>query len=140
MDIAEKLSICQDTLRGWSSRNFRASKGRVKSLENRLQRLLASRLNPAVQEEISSVRKEVEGWAAREETKWRQRSKDVWLKEGDRNTSFFHRRASNRFQTNLIRKFKRRMVSGWNLKKEFEIALLHITRKCMPLADPIGRT
>ncbi|KAL0357534.1 UNVERIFIED_CONTAM: putative mitochondrial protein [Sesamum calycinum] len=93
--IAEKLTICQDTLRGWSSTVFRGTKGRVKSLKNRLQRLLASRITPAVQEEISLVRKEVEGWAAREETKWRQRCKDedgewVETEEGIRNCIISH--------------------------------------------------
>ncbi|KAL0421421.1 UNVERIFIED_CONTAM: putative mitochondrial protein [Sesamum latifolium] len=48
----------------------------------------------------------IESLAIFEETKWRQRSKDLWLREGDRNLSYFHRRASQRFKTNSIRKIR----------------------------------
>lgn len=40
---------------------------------------------------------------SQEETYWRQRSHILWLKEGDRNSSFFHRRASNRRSRNKIK-------------------------------------
>ncbi|KAK4381261.1 hypothetical protein Sango_2986000 [Sesamum angolense] len=48
--------------------------------------LLVKQLTPAIQAEIDYCRKELESIAAYEETLWQQRSKDLWLREGDRNT------------------------------------------------------
>ena len=47
------------------------------------------------------LRKELDECLAKEESFWRQKSREVWLKEGDRNTQFFHnsvktRRAANK--------------------------------------------
>lgn len=41
-----------------------------------------------------------------EEIKWKQKTKVQWLKEGDNNTTFFHRIASARRNTNYIHSLK----------------------------------
>ena len=42
---------------------------------------------------------------------WRQESREVWLKEGDRNTSFFHKMANAHKRTNTLVKVKINGVS-----------------------------
>ncbi|KAK4406739.1 hypothetical protein Sango_0680400 [Sesamum angolense] len=39
-----------------------------------------------------------------EEVFWKQRSKDLWLRDGDWKSSFFHAKASHRHQTNVTRR------------------------------------
>ena len=43
---------------------------------------------------------------------WRQRSKVAWLRDGDRNTQFFHSKASQRRRRNYITKLHD-AIGGW---------------------------
>ena len=53
-----------------------------------------------------------------EEISWRQKSREVWLREGDRNTSFFHRMANSHRRRNCLSKIK---INGIWLIEEQEI-------------------
>ena len=44
--------------------------------------------------------------AIMEETSWKQKSKEIWLKEVDRNIGFFHQMANSHRRRNTINKIK----------------------------------
>ncbi|KAL4296041.1 hypothetical protein GQ457_12G028380 [Hibiscus cannabinus] len=54
----------------------------------------------------NSLLLELEGLLDQEELIWRQKSRSEWITHGDRNTTYFHRRAINRRQKSRIRALK----------------------------------
>ena len=57
-------------------------------------------------------------WSLLEETSWRQKSREIWLKEGDRNTEFFHRMTNSHKRSNTIERIR---IGGESLKGEGEV-------------------
>ncbi|RVW82341.1 Transposon TX1 uncharacterized 149 kDa protein [Vitis vinifera] len=57
-------------------------------------------------------------WVLLEEAHWRQHSRELWLKDGDKNTGFFHRMASAHRRYNAMDRIK---VNGEWLVEEQEV-------------------
>ena len=51
----------------------------------------------------------------REEISWKQKSREVWLKEGDNNTIFFHRMANAHSRINWL--FKLKVNGSWHTEE-----------------------
>ena len=64
------------------------------------------------------VKFDIDFLASLEEISWRQKSKALFIKEGDNNTCFFHRLANSHRRTNQIRGVK---VEGALYKDESEV-------------------
>ena len=54
----------------------------------------------------SGANEDFKKWALLEKISWRQKSREVWLREGDRNTSFFHKMANAHRRRNLLSRVK----------------------------------
>ena len=57
-------------------------------------------------EERGKTRDDYKRWSLLEEVSWRQKSRELWLKEGDRNTGFFYKMANSHRRRNAINKIK----------------------------------
>lgn len=73
----------------------------LKQKQERLQQL--ENLNHDMVEEIQLLRKEINKTFIREEVMWKQRSRALWMRWGDRNTKFFHVTAMQRQRHNKIK-------------------------------------
>ena len=57
-------------------------------------------------------------WAMLEETSLRQKSRELWPREGDRNTGFFHRMENSHKRGNYIMKLR---INGILITEEEEL-------------------
>ena len=69
-------------------------------------------------EERVKARADFKSWALMEEISWRQKSRETWLKEGDRNIGFFHRMANAHRSRNCLNSI---CINGRRLDKEADI-------------------
>ena len=69
-------------------------------------------------EERAKAKDDFKRWALMEETSWRQKSRETWLKEGDMNMGFFHRMANAHRRRNCINSIS---INDTRYDKEDEI-------------------
>lgn len=108
--IASALKHVQRALRSWSKENFGAV---TKELEGLRSRLEAMKDDPQFsRSDIRQVTDRMDELLYREEMMWLQRSRIAWLREGDRNTRYFHRQAAWRARRTKLPSSKLRTMSG----------------------------
>jgi hypothetical protein len=99
--VASNLNGVMDCLQNWSKKIVCSVSKRIEKLRKRLE-ILNRRFLWHEQEEKKKIERELDSLLEQEEIYWRQRSRINWLKEGDRNTKFFHGKATWRAKKNNI--------------------------------------
>ena len=101
--VAGKLKNCGDKLLSWSRQSFGSIKRSIDMKSKRLNRaeLEAAKGNGDTYL-IWSLQTELNESLDKEIQIWHQRSRALFLREGDRNTRYFHSKASQRFRRNRI--------------------------------------
>jgi hypothetical protein len=93
--LQSKLSTC-------GAAEFGSLARTVRKLRQRLDRLRSSSVGRGPTNEENAVVKKLKQALQQEEIWMKQRSHVLWLREGDRNTSYFHRQAAQRKRSNKI--------------------------------------
>ena len=97
----KKKRSCQVALVGWSKSTFRNSKAILEEKHRVLEELMGLN-NVENDEAIKRVKEEINTKLYNDELHWCQRSRSFWLKARDKNTKFFHQRASQWRRKNHI--------------------------------------
>ena len=120
--LASKLKALKGILKDWNFEVFGRVENNKKEALNRIsfwddvekEKVLS--LEEA--EKRDKAREDFKEWVDLEEISWRQKSREIWLKEGDRNTGFFHRMANSHRRRKSISSIS---INGRRLVKEAEV-------------------
>lgn len=100
--LVRGISACSDALSVWSSKTFGNLPREIKKAKKELDRLQQGPQTQAIIEASRSLENRIAALLRKEEVFWLQHFRVSWMREGDRNTKFFHRVASGRKRRNWI--------------------------------------
>ena len=115
--IKEKISAYGVDLKAWGATKTEPEVEAIKQLQNWLDSLNMDDTTDASQAEYLGVSKKLDDLLLKQEIYWAQQSRVAWLKYGDKNTKFFHSKASQRRRRNH-RKGIKNLQDHWMEKVE----------------------
>nr|POE91951.1 hypothetical protein CFP56_33154 [Quercus suber] len=104
--LARKLEETKKDLKKWNKEVFGLVRERIKAIQANIAEIQQKSPTKENLELEASLNLELDDWLTKEELRWKQKSRELWLKEGDRNSRFFHLSTLNRRRRNRISEIK----------------------------------
>lgn len=117
MALHLNYNTARASFNNWNRSHFGHVREKMQQCAKDIDSLWLQPRTEAVQVEEAKKICEIEEWLEREELMWKQRSREIWLQEGDQNNWFFHQRASRHRDMN---KFEGLMGENgeWNTRPD----------------------
>ena len=131
-----KMKKYKMKLKKWSRESFGSIKNRIKEARERLWVAEETSARSGVPQEVEIIRKELNQLLEKEEKMWQQRSRVQWLENGDKNTKFFHRIATQRKRRNFIKGLKDEEGVWQNDEHIFSGLLVGFNEKLFASSNP----
>ena len=123
-DVCRNITRTARELRGWSKETFGGVAKELRECKMSMGKLMEEEPTAENLNQMRALDERMDELEAREEIYWRQRSRQDWLKYGDKNSKFFHAKAKQRASRNNIARIKDE--SGLVYEEEGEIAELFV--------------
>ena len=120
ISVIKKIEKCGVELKKWSVKSFGSIRRELELKKKEIMKAKKNAMRSGQNFQVKELMLELNNLMDKEARIWLQRSKVQWVKYGDRNSKYFHARATQRFRCNSILSLKR--VDGTWYQSQEEVA------------------